>query len=154
MLFRFISITWHGLIWVCMKVLKSSGLKNENLNMSVVWLNSLCLIGVPLCHACPLQLTVILLQLLSCSDVSIYIYPCVSEANGASVSSIWLKIHVPECINPTSSQHSCMWACSFMWGSTEGKSIIGSLKSNNSLKVQTHTVPADISLASKNNFHF
>lgn len=44
------------------------------LNMSVVWLNSLCLIGVPLCHACPLQLTVNLLQILSCSDVSIYIH--------------------------------------------------------------------------------
>lgn len=52
-------------------VLDCSG---DPVELQFVSLNSLCLVGVPLCHACPLQLTVILLQILSCSDVFIYIH--------------------------------------------------------------------------------
>lgn len=77
------------------------------LNMSVVWLNSLCLIGVPLCHACPLQLTVNLLQILSCSDVSIDIHVYLKQTE--LQFHPFDKTHVPECINPTPSRHSCVW---------------------------------------------
>lgn len=83
------------------------------------WLNSFCLVGVPLCRACPLQLTVILIYSPSCSDVSIDVHVYSKQMEHRPHPFDTVLTHLI-------SAQLYLWVCSVTWGSTEGKSIIGS----------------------------